>query len=373
MGSLSRRLAFATALVCAFIAFGASALSGKTVFDPNRSSLYSQKELWKGFDANAMTPSFDERVYREYLAGGKFFPDSAISKLRSQHDEGIANALRSFAHDTQRNIIGIMGSGNPGIRCKLVYEKTVRVAWLLAHDGRYLIATGGGPGQMEAANLGAYLANNGPESIDEALKILRTDLDRNPETNELRRLQTQTCSYKNAKGEDDQYAYTAAAQAVIAKFGSGHASLGIPTWFYGNEPTNVFATTVAKFFSNGIREDLLVTIAMGGLVMAPGSAGTRQEIFMDMTQNFYASFCYRSPVVFLGVDYWGAIPTETSKDGKIVEREDDGVYSLVHKLTPPDFRGMLVTTDVDQDVLAFLKAHPPTLASQLPDGCDKMP
>jgi hypothetical protein len=158
-------------------------------------------------------------------------------------------------------------------------------------------------------------------------------------TNELRWLQTQTCSYKIAKNEDDQFAYTAAAKAVIAKFGKGRASLGVPTWFYGNEPNNVFATTIAKFFSNGIWEDFLVSIAMGGLVIAPGSAGTRQEIFMDMTQNIHASFCYRSPVVFLGVDYWGAIPTETSKDGRIVEREDDRVYSLVRKLTPPEFRG----------------------------------
>jgi predicted Rossmann-fold nucleotide-binding protein len=107
---------------------------------------------------------------------------------------------------------------------------------------------------------------------------------------------------------------------VIAKFPSRHAPPGVPTWFYGNEPTNAFATNIAKFFSNGIREDLLVTIAMGGLVIAPGSAGTREEIFMDMTQNFYASFCYRSPVVFLGVDYWGPTPTEVNKDGKIIER-----------------------------------------------------
>jgi len=93
---------------------------------------------------------------------------------------------------------------------------------------------------------------------------------------------------------------------------------------------------------------------------------------MDMTQNVYSSYCYRSPVVFLGRDYWGPIPTEL-KDGKIVEREDGGVYALVHKLAP-DLRDWTSVTDTDTDVLAFLKGHEPKLGPPpLPDGCDKMP
>jgi predicted Rossmann-fold nucleotide-binding protein len=362
------------ASVALALAMTMSAVVGvsKPVFDPNRKALYTQAELWQGFDANAQTLGYDDRVYKEFVDGGKFYPDAATSRLRSRHDEGIANALRDYVHDTQRNIIGIMGSGNTAIRCTAAYEKTVRLAWLLAHNGKYLIATGGGPGQMEAANLGAYLSDNVAESIDTALKIIRTDIDRNPNTNSLRWLQTQSCSYKDANGKDDKFAYTAAAKAVLEKFPSGHDSLGVPTWFYGNEAPNVFARTVAKFFSNGIREDILVTLAMGGLVIAPGSAGTRQEIFMDMTQNYYDSFCYRSPVVFIGVDYWGPIPTEV-KDGKIIEREDGGVYALVHKLTPPDFRQLLTITDDPNDALSFFKAHPPKLDPNPSEGCDKMP
>jgi predicted Rossmann-fold nucleotide-binding protein len=355
-----------------WITLGAGVCVSKPLFDPNRTSLYTQAELWKGFDANTQALGFDDRVYNEFLDGGKFYPDTETSRLRSRHDEGIANALRGYVHDTQRNIIGIMGSGNTAIRCTPAYEKTVRLVWLLAHNGKYLIATGGGPGQMEAANLGAYLSDSAPESIDAALKIIRTDIDRDPKTNNLRWLQTQNCSYKDTSSKDDKFAYTAAAKAVIEKYPSGHESLGVPTWFYGNEAPNVFATTVAKFFSNGIREDILVTLAMGGLVIAPGSAGTRQEIFMDMTQNYYNSFCYRSPVVFVGVDYWGPIPTE-SKNGKIVEREDGGVYALVHKLTSPDFRQLLTITDDPQDALSFFKAHPPKSDPNPPDGCDKMP
>lgn len=348
------------------------ACTGKTVFDPKRKTLYTQAELWKGFDADSEVPGFDDRVYKEYLGGNKFFPDPGISKLRSQHDEGIASALRAYARDVQRNIIGVMGSGNAGIRCTPEYEKTVQVAWLLAHDGKFLVATGGGPGQMEAANLGAYLAAYGSQSIDEALRILRTDIDRNPNTKGLRRLQSQGCKYKDEAGKDDHFAYTAAAKAVTDKFPAGQETLGVPTWFYGNEPPNVFATSVAKFFSNGVREDLLVTLAMGGLVVAPGSAGTRQEVFMDMTQNYYNSFCYRSPVVFVGKDYWGPLAAET-KDSKIVEPENDGVYALVHKLASPAVREQLSITDEGNEVLLFLKAHHAKPDANPPEGCDKMP
>jgi predicted Rossmann-fold nucleotide-binding protein len=363
--------ALATSVIAVVLTLSATVCLSKPPFDPDRKALYSQKELWKGWDADRETPGFDDIVYAEYREL-KYFPDATTSRLRSRHDEGIASALRAYAHDIQRSIVGVMGSGNATLRCSVVYEKTVRVAWLLAHDGGFLIATGGGPGQMEAGNLGAYLANYGPDNIDQALKLLRTNIDRDPVTRKLRWSDKQECKYLDDKMQDDKFAYTAASKAVVAKFANGHESLGVPTWFYGNEAPNVFATKVAKFFSNGIREDALVTAAVGGLIIAPGSAGTRQEIFMDMTKNVYSSYCYRSPVVFLGRDYWGPIPTEL-KDGRIVEREDGGVYALVHKLAP-DLREWMSVTDTDTDVLAFLKGHEPKLGPPpLPDGCDKMP
>ena len=38
-------------------------------------------------------------------------------------------------------------------------------------------------------------------------------------------------------------------------------SLGIPTWYYGNEPPNLFASHAGKYFFNSVREDGLVSIA----------------------------------------------------------------------------------------------------------------
>ena len=83
-----------------------------------------------------------------------------------------------------------------------------------------------------------------------------------------------------------------------------YKSLGIPTWLYGHEPSTPFTTHIAKLFENALREDGLLTIAKGGIVYAPGGAGTMQEIFQDATQNHYLTCGYASPMVFYGREYW---------------------------------------------------------------------
>ena len=92
--------------------------------------------------------------------------------------------------------------------------------------------------------------------------------------------------------------------SLISHPSSQYASLGIPTWLYGHEPATPFATHIAKYFENAIREDSILTIAKGGIIYSPGSAGTMQEIFQDAVQNHYLSFGYASPMIFLGTDYW---------------------------------------------------------------------
>ena len=42
------------------------------------------------------------------------------------------------------------------------------------------------------------------------------------------------------------------------RFPDGTRPLGIPTWHYGHEPTNVFATAIAKYFRNALREAILL-------------------------------------------------------------------------------------------------------------------
>ena len=133
---------------------------------------------------------------------------------------------------------------------------------------------------MEAANLGAWLAPHPDHALDDALARLAA-----------------------VPGfAEDVGAWAAAALAVRADWPDGGASTGIPTWHYGHEPPNAFATTVAKFFRNALREDVLLTVCRGGIVFLPGAAGTVQEIFADATDNYYGD--EPALMVLVGKDYW---------------------------------------------------------------------
>ncbi len=235
-------------------------------------------------------------------------------------DEALANFLleRSPEDGSPGRTVGIMG-GHATNRDDPFYRKTAELAWLLTRAG-YLVVTGGGPGAMEAANLGAYLSRWDRESIDEAVGLLEQ---------------------APAPGTPS---YLAKAQAVVAKFPDGAVSLGVPTWFYGYEPTNLFGTHVAKYFANSIREAGLLAIATSGVVFTPGSAGTRQEIFMDATQNHYAVFEWCSPMVFLGKQSYTA---------------DAPVFQLLQATANDNYRDLLLVSDDPREIVGFIKSHPP--------------
>jgi predicted Rossmann-fold nucleotide-binding protein len=146
------------------------------------------------------------------------------------------------------------------------------------------VLTGGGPGAMEAANLGAYLSP-WSDALDEALTIMRP-----------------APSYRPSLDAWAQGAFRVRARWPISDAGR---SLSIPTWFYGHEPTNVFATEIAKYFSNALREDTLLQRCGGGVVFLPGQAGTVQEIFQAVTENFYtADATLVAPLILVGREYW---------------------------------------------------------------------
>jgi predicted Rossmann-fold nucleotide-binding protein len=78
----------------------------------------------------------------------------------------------------------------------------------------------------------------------------------------------------------------------------------IPTWFYGHEPPDVFASAIAKYFSNALREDVLLRRARGGIVCLLGAAGTVQEIFQAVTPNNYGDRATQTPMILVGVQHW---------------------------------------------------------------------
>ena len=253
-------------------------------YDVTRHQLYSAAELYNGYnpeEAEATFPTcYDSRVYSHFIATGKNARDVEESLARSLHDHGIHTGLAAFLerYDSKR-YVGIMG-GHALRRTEPMYRQIAHLSKRLTELGFYMVS-GGGPGAMEATHLGAWMAGRSDGALDDALDML--------------------APYPtfNDRG------WLASAFAVINKYPQDrYISLGIPTWLYGHEPSTPFATHIAKFFENSIREDTILTIAYGGIIYTPGSAGTMQEIFQDAVQNHYLSFGFSSPMIFLGKTFW---------------------------------------------------------------------
>ena len=248
-----------------------------------RSKLYGADDLYAGYrlgEPDSYKDSYDSKVYQHYLKTGKEAEPIRETLARTLHDHAMSNALTDFLKTfDEKKVVGIMG-GHGLLRTDPAFRKVVTVSKRLTEAG-YLMISGGGPGAMEATHLGAWLAGRTDEETDDALATLQEA----PSFNDRTWLDT--------------------AFQVIRKYPqTQHTSLGIPTWLYGHEPATPFATHIAKYFANSIREDGLLTYAKGGLIYSPGSAGTIQEIFQEAVQNHYLSFGYASPMVFMGVDYW---------------------------------------------------------------------
>ena len=122
--------------------------------------------------------------------------------------------------------------------------------------------------------------------------------------------------------------------------GARFESIGIPTWAYGHEPPAPFATHIAKYFANSVREDGLLAIATYGVVFTPGSAGTIQEIFQDATQNHYEVFGPPSPMVLFGAEHW---------------RDRYPVWPVLERLSADrSYRRLVSLTDDEDEVVAAI-------------------
>jgi len=292
-------------------------------FDAYRGALYSPEEIMAGYEpakGGSYQDTYDGRVYQHFLATGGAEPPSILETLaRRLHDHAITDALTEFI--AGRRVVAIMG-GHSLRRDDPLYLRLARISRRLSRAG-FLMASGGGPGAMEATHLGAWMAPRGGDELAAAAQMLAAA----PTFDPLERWLETSLAVKDRyplSTEDDPAA----------------ASLGVPTWLYGHEPPTVFATHIAKYFANSVREDGLLTIARHGVIFSPGSAGTVQEIFQDATQNHYLTAGVCSPMVFFGRQFW---------------EETKPVYPLLVRLAKGrDYAGLISIADTVEEVVSVI-------------------
>ncbi len=298
-------------------------------YSAHRARLYTPDELFAGFDPADPTgyaSTFDAIVYRHWVESGRQYPASVAESLaRRLHDHSISDALQE-ALDGRRPV-AIMG-GHELERAHPRYATIAAISRTLTRDG-YLMLSGGGPGAMEATHLGAYMAHFDDDQLTAAISALSPRPKGAPIGREY------------ADADWLHRAFTVRERWPIGVV--RYDSIGIPTWMYGHEPPAAFATKIAKYFENSIREEGLLAVATHGVVFTPGSAGTIQEIFQDATQNHYASFGVASPMILLGHQYW----TDTHP-----------VWPLLRSLAKRhDYESLIALTDDDQEVIQRITSY----------------
>lgn len=295
--------------------------------------LYDAEELYRGYepsdneaeDRASFANCYDNRVYRHFMTQGKIARDVKESVARAFHDHAIHVSLMKFLdeHDPRR-CIGIMG-GHAILRSDPMFATVALLSKRLTEEGFFMVS-GGGPGAMEATHLGAWMAGRTDEDTREAI-----------------------CSLAAAATSFKDWKWVSSALEVMKRYPqTQYVSLGIPTWLYGHEPSTPFATHIAKYFVNSVREDTILTVAFGGIIYTPGSAGTLQEIFQEAVQNHYLSFGISSPMVFMGKRFW---------------TEDVPVYPMIrHMEENGRYKNLLLTlTDDPAEIVTVLKEFQTTI------------
>ena len=284
--------------------------------------LYAPGDLAAGFGDGGFASMYDTIVYQHFVAHGGPLPDVREALAQRLHDSGIDDALTDTMADWSAagggKVVGIMG-GHAERRGSKGYRLAAEIGQDLARAG-CLVVTGGGPGVMEAANLGAYLVDGDLAAAVETLSAAPDFHEHDP--------------------------YTKIALDVRSVFGPAddlrpHASpvrggLAVPTWLYGHEPANLFAARIAKYFSNAIREDVILRLARGGIVFAAGRAGTVQEVFQAATKTFYATDGPSGPFVFLDVAFWtDTLPVESLLRPLFAASPHGDLTGLIHLTDDP--------------------------------------
>jgi len=322
---------------------------GGLPFQPIRNTVYTAEELFAGYRPSAVgsyETTMDFRSYQWFVKTGRSTPiDPYAAMMRALHDSSVTFDVGAII--AGRRVVGIMG-GHQLPRDSAAYRSIAELGRDLARRGM-LVCTGGGPGAMEAGHLGAALSGHPDAKLDSAISVLRA-MPNMPTLIDI----------VGPDGIADPalvkiaHTWFAPAWEMSRAIVDPVASISIPTWHYGHEPTTPFATHIAKLFQNSIREDGLLTIARQGIVFTHGSAGTLHEVFQDAEQNFYARSSSRndgalfSPMVFLDADYW----TKTLPVHQLI----DALFTTADPAIVKAFERLVLVTDDIREAAEHLDA-----------------
>ncbi len=260
-------------------------------------ALYTSGELMRGYRSDATESIVETFTFQQFLAFTPLQKKGILPRTELQaisaHDATITEYLLQFLYDDKlgqaRKVVGFMGGHSQG-RSTQEYRDLANLARFLTQKG-YLVVTGGGPGMMEAAHIGAYFSGAPDKEWDIVMATFK-EAKAGSAQDVIPKITLIGTDKKSTVSPDDMarlhawYKFAADLCPANPNFAVGE-SLAISTWEYGKEPVMPFATAYASYFQNSIRESQLVRESRAGIVYGKGGGGTLREIWQDVEENYY--------------------------------------------------------------------------------------
>lgn len=219
-----------------------------------------------------------ETLYKCNLGASK---RGEFADKKSLHDQDASADLEDyFTQYPAQERIGIMG-GSDLDRDTSGYHEVALLSKRLS-ESDYTIITGGGPGAMEAAHVGAWFACRSDEDLNNAIKMLST-------------------VPKYAKNE-----WLRTATEVQDKYPrlSPTKDVAITTFVYGHRPPTSFASKLTTYFSEPLREEAILLSSTGAMIFTPGGAGTDEEVLESIKYNTYRGAYKDRPLILFKSGHW---------------------------------------------------------------------